>query len=42
MGIGMVLFCSPENVTKITGLVPGAKVVGEVIKQTGNSRVIIE
>ncbi|MDD4923917.1 MAG: phosphoribosylformylglycinamidine cyclo-ligase [Dehalococcoidales bacterium] len=42
MGIGMVVFCSPENVSKIIEQVPGAKVIGDVIKQAGNSRVIIE
>ncbi len=42
MGIGMVLFCSQDNVAKIKEQVPGAKVIGDVIKQTGNGRVIIE
>jgi phosphoribosylformylglycinamidine cyclo-ligase len=42
MGIGMVLFCSPENVSKITEKVPGARVIGDVVKQAGNSRVVIE
>ena len=42
MGIGMVLFCSPENVSKVTEKVPGARVIGDVVKQAGNSRVVIE
>ena len=42
MGIGMVAFCSPENVSKLTEQVPGARVIGDIIKQPGNSRVIIE
>jgi phosphoribosylformylglycinamidine cyclo-ligase len=42
MGIGMVIFCSPENVSKIMEQVPGARIIGDVIKQAGNGRVIIE
>jgi phosphoribosylformylglycinamidine cyclo-ligase len=42
MGIGMVIICSPENVNQITKSLPGAKVIGEVIKQTGKARVIIK
>jgi len=42
MGIGMVAFCSPENVSKIRQQIPGAMVIGDVARQTGNSRVIIE
>ena len=42
MGIGMVAFCAPENVSKLTEQVPGARVIGDIIKQPGNSRVIIE
>jgi phosphoribosylformylglycinamidine cyclo-ligase len=42
MGIGMVIICSPENVDQLTKALPEAKVIGEVIKQTGKARVIIE
>ncbi len=42
MGVGMILFCSPDNVAKITEQVPGIQVIGDVIKQTGSNRVIIE
>jgi len=42
MGIGMVVFCSPENVSKIMEQVPGARVIGDIIKQAGTGRVIIE
>jgi phosphoribosylformylglycinamidine cyclo-ligase len=41
MGIGMAIVCSPENVDQITKALPGAKVIGEVVKQVGEARVII-
>ncbi len=42
MGIGMVLICSPDNVNQLTGQLPEAKIIGEVIKQVGKARVIIQ
>lgn len=42
MGIGMVIICSSSNVDQITRSLPEAKVIGEVIKQTGKARVIID
>ena len=42
MGIGMAVICTPQNVKKLTGALKGAKVVGEIVKQTGNARVIID
>lgn len=42
MGIGMLVVCSPEDVRRITGAMPEAKVVGEVISQSGGKRIIIE
>jgi len=42
MGIGMALICSPENVQQFTKALPEAKIIGEVIKQTGKARVVIE
>jgi len=42
MGIGMVVFCTPENVAELLRQVPGARVIGDAIKQAGNGRVIIE
>ncbi|MBI4296179.1 MAG: phosphoribosylformylglycinamidine cyclo-ligase [Chloroflexi bacterium] len=42
MGIGMVVICPPENVSTITGALPEAKVIGEVVKQAGDERVIID
>ena len=41
MGIGMVLICSPEVVDQIKEQLPEAKVIGEVVKQVGEARVII-
>ena len=42
MGIGMVLICSPDNVSQLTRALPEAKVIGEVVKQAEKARVIIE
>jgi phosphoribosylaminoimidazole (AIR) synthetase len=42
MGIGMVVVCAPPNVTKITSVLPEAKVIGEVVKAVGDKRIIIE
>jgi phosphoribosylformylglycinamidine cyclo-ligase len=42
MGVGMVLICSPEDVNQLTGQLPEAKIIGEVIKQEGAARVIIK
>jgi len=42
MGIGMVLICSPEDVSHLTGQLPEAKVIGEVVKQVGEERVVIK
>jgi phosphoribosylformylglycinamidine cyclo-ligase len=41
MGIGMVIICSTGNVDHFTRTLPEAKVIGEVIKQSG-ARVIID
>jgi hypothetical protein len=38
----MVIFCSPQAVTKITRVLPEGRVVGEVVKQTGETRVVIK
>jgi phosphoribosylformylglycinamidine cyclo-ligase len=42
MGIGMAVICSTDSVASITRALPEAKVIGEVIKQSGKARVIIE
>ena len=42
MGIGMVVFCAPDDVAKLTASLPEARVIGEVVKQEGEVRVIID
>lgn len=42
MGIGMVVVCFPENVSRIAREIPEIKVIGEVAKQKGETRVNIE
>ncbi len=42
MGVGMVVVCSPDSVSGITKSLPGAKVIGEVVKQKGEVRVVIK
>jgi phosphoribosylformylglycinamidine cyclo-ligase len=41
MGIGMVIICSSSNVDHFTRVLPEARVIGEVIKQGGEERVVI-
>ena len=42
MGIGMVVICSPDNAGQLTQALPEAKIIGEVIKQSGKARVVIK
>ncbi len=42
MGIGMAVVCAPEEVNTLTEVLPKAKIIGEVIKQKGQARVIID
>jgi len=42
MGIGMVIVCSCEDVDQFTGQLLDTKVVGEVVKQEGEKRVVIK
>jgi phosphoribosylformylglycinamidine cyclo-ligase len=42
MGIGMVLICSPHDADQLTQALPEAYIIGEVVKQAGKARVIIE
>jgi phosphoribosylformylglycinamidine cyclo-ligase len=42
MGIGMVIICSKGNVRRLTKALPEARVIGEVIKQKGEARVVID
>ncbi len=41
MGIGMVVVCSPDSAEQMTKALPEAKVIGEVVKQVGKVRVVI-
>ncbi len=42
MGIGMAVVCAPESVKKITARLPEARIVGGVVKQVGDKRVVID
>jgi phosphoribosylformylglycinamidine cyclo-ligase len=42
MGIGMVIISAPESVSQLTAKLPEAKIIGEVTKQPGEARVIID
>jgi len=42
MGIGMVVVCSPGNVSKLKREIPEIKVIGEVAKEKGGTRVTID
>ena len=42
MGLGMVLVCAPEAVETIRGMVPDARVVGEVVPRSDEARVVIQ
>jgi len=42
MGIGMVLICAPDDVSELMGKFPEARVIGEVAKQAGEARVVID
>ena len=41
MGIGMVLICSPDNADQLTKALPEAYIVGKVVEQRGEARVVI-
>jgi phosphoribosylformylglycinamidine cyclo-ligase len=42
MGIGMAVICAPEKVKTLIKRLPEAKLIGEVVKQKGEARVIID
>jgi len=42
MGIGMVVIVSPDNADRIIKTLPQARIVGEVVKQAGQDRVVID
>ncbi len=41
MGLGMVLICTPNKVSQLTKKISGAKIIGEVVRQKGPAKVII-
>jgi len=41
MGIGMAVICTPDDARQFTNALPEAKVIGEVVKQAGQARVVI-
>jgi phosphoribosylformylglycinamidine cyclo-ligase len=41
MGIGMVLYCSPSHVDALMSVLPQARLIGKVVEQKGNERVIM-
>ncbi len=42
MGIGMAVFCAPEDVSRLRKAMPAASLVGEVVRQKGRTRVSID
>ena len=42
MGIGMALITAPDKVSQLTGQLPGANVIGEVVTQVGKAKVTID
>ncbi|MFC2024982.1 phosphoribosylformylglycinamidine cyclo-ligase [Chloroflexota bacterium] len=41
MGIGMALVCSPDNTDQLTKALPETHIVGKVVEQRGEERVVI-
>jgi phosphoribosylformylglycinamidine cyclo-ligase len=41
MGIGITIICSPQQVDNIVGILPQARIIGEIIKKADEERVII-
>jgi phosphoribosylformylglycinamidine cyclo-ligase len=42
MGIGMIVVCSAQQIAKIVGILPQAKVIGEIIKTKDDARVLLD
>ncbi len=42
MGVGMLVVCSPDNVNQLTQALPEARVIGDVVRQKGEARVVIK
>ena len=41
MGVGMALYCAPEHLGQLQAAIPEARLIGEVVPQRGEERVII-
>ncbi|MFC1948493.1 phosphoribosylformylglycinamidine cyclo-ligase [Chloroflexota bacterium] len=41
MGIGMTVACAPENSNELSNMLPEANVIGQIIQQDGDKRVLI-
>jgi phosphoribosylformylglycinamidine cyclo-ligase len=42
MGVGIAIICADENLSKILSVLSEAKIVGKVVEQIGNARVMID
>ncbi len=42
MGVGMAVICAPQDAAGLAAGLPGAGIIGEVVKQAGDARVIID
>jgi phosphoribosylformylglycinamidine cyclo-ligase len=42
MGVGMLVVCSPDNVNQLIQALPEARVIGDVLRQKGEARVVIK
>jgi phosphoribosylformylglycinamidine cyclo-ligase len=42
MGVGMAVICAPESVRIFTASLPEARIIGEVQKQAGEARVVVD
>jgi hypothetical protein len=38
----MVVICSPEDVSVVTDALPEIKAIGEVVKQKGDKRAVVD
>ncbi len=42
MGIGMILVCAPEKVARVVRAIPGASVIGSIVRPRGRVRAVID
>ncbi len=42
MGTGMIIICSPQQVSKLTATLPQAEIIGQVVKIKGEEKVFID